>query len=131
MASTKEKKLTKYEQNTARRNARSIGDSGTSQTAQSSAHKSDKQRQLEQFAQNFEQKYGKQIQTANHANTAKQSGTASKSAIQNQITDRQRMSLYQNTAATLPNLNRLEVDPGFGASPGEEHGHRLLYQCRS
>lgn len=58
MASTKEKKLTKYEQNTARRNARSIGDSGTSQTAQSSAHKSDKQRQLEQFAQNFEQKYG-------------------------------------------------------------------------
>lgn len=117
MASTKEKKLTKYEQNTARRNARSIGDSGTSQTAQSSVHKSDKQRQLEQFAQNFEQKYGKPIQTANHANTAKQSGAASKSAIQNQITDRQRMSLYQNTAATLPNLNRLEVDRDLALHP--------------
>ena len=84
MASTKEKKLTKYEQNTARRNARSIGDSGTSQTAQSSVHKSDQQRQLEQFAQNFEQKYGRPIQAANHANTAKQSGAASKSAVQMQ-----------------------------------------------
>lgn len=71
------------------------------------------------FAQNFEQKYGKPIQTANQANTANQTGTASKSAVQNQITDRQRMSLYQNTSATLPNLNRLEVDPGFGASPEE------------
>lgn len=119
MASTKEKKLTKYEQNTARRNARSIGDSGTSQTAQSSVHKSDKQRQLEQFAQNFEQKYGKPIQTANQANTANQTGTASKSAVQNQITDRQRMSLYQNTSATLPNLNRLEVDRDLALHPEE------------
>ena len=84
MANTKEKKLTKYEQNAARRNARSIGDSGASQTAQSSVHKSDKQRQLEQFAQNFEQKYGKPIQTANQANTANQTGTASKSAVQSQ-----------------------------------------------
>ncbi len=96
MASTKEKKLTKYEQNTARRNARSIGDSGTSQTAQSSAHKSDKQRQLEQFAQNFEQKYGKQIQTANHANTAKQSGAASKNAVENQNSGWERSNLTRN-----------------------------------
>ena len=96
MASTKEKKLTKYEQNTARRNARSIGDSGTSQTAQSSVHKSDKQRQLEQFAQNFEQKYGKPIQTANHANTAKQSGAASKNAVENQNSGWERSNLTRN-----------------------------------
>lgn len=96
MASTKEKKLTKYEQNTARRNARSIGDSGTSQTAQSSVHKSDKQRQLEQFAQNFEQKYGKPIRTANHANTAKQSGAASKSAVENQNSGWERSNLTRN-----------------------------------
>lgn len=96
MASTKEKKLTKYEQNTARRNARSIGDSGPSQTAQSSVHKSDKQRQLEQFAQNFEQKYGKPIQTANHANTAKQSGAASKNAVENQNSGWERSNLTRN-----------------------------------
>lgn len=42
---------------------------------------------------------------------------ASKSAVQNQITDRQRMSLYQNTAATLPNLNRLEVDRDLALHP--------------
>lgn len=74
MASTKEKKLTKYEQNAARHSARSIGSPNTSQTSRPSTRQSEKQRQLDQFAQNFERKYGKPIQTTTDSSTAKQAG---------------------------------------------------------